>query len=77
MENSKTEQKGSGSKQPPAEVAEVLRKKETLQLARTFLQQQMQKTQHERHRDMLQNALTDVEKQIADLGEPGRIVGAS
>lgn len=77
MENSKTEQKEPGNKQPLPEVADVLRRKETLLLARTYLQQQMQKTQHERHRDMLQNALVDVEKQIADLGVPGRVARPS
>jgi len=48
--------------------AAKLRKKGTLLLARTHLLQQMQASQHPRHREMLQSALADLEKQLADLG---------
>jgi len=59
------------------EGAAALRKKETLLLARTHLQQQMQVSQHPRHREMLQNGLTDLEKQLADLGALDRAAGNS
>jgi hypothetical protein len=52
-----------------------MRKKETLLLACSHLHQQMEATLHPRHREMLQNALTDVEKQIAELGAPGAAGG--
>ena len=59
------------------EAAATLRRKETLLLARTHLQQQMQASQHPRHREMLENALADLEKQIAELGAQERAAGAS
>jgi hypothetical protein len=68
MESSQAQRKETGKKRLDPEVAAALRKKETLLLARTHLQQQMQASQHPRHREMLQNALTDLEKQLAVLG---------
>ena len=67
MESAKAEQKQSGRKRMTPEAAARLRKKETLLLARAHLQQQLQKAQHTRHQEMLQNALADVEKQLAEL----------
>jgi hypothetical protein len=68
METSQSNRDETAKKRVTPEVAAALRKKETLLLARTHLRQQMQVTQHARHREMLQNALTDLEKQLADLG---------
>ena len=68
MEASKSEGIEPGKKQLPPEVAAGVRKRETLLLARTYLQQQIQASQHPRHREMLQNALAALERQLADLG---------
>ena len=76
METSQSKQEETAKKRLTAEVAAALRKKETLLLARTHLQQQMQASQHPRHREMLQNALTDLEKQLADLGALDRAAGS-
>ena len=77
METSQAERKETARKRMDPEVAAALRKKETLLLARTHLQQQMQVSQHPRHREMLQNGLTDLEKQLADLGALDRAAGNS
>jgi hypothetical protein len=47
------------------EMAAAVRKKESLLLARTHLQQQIQASQNPRHRAMLESALAEVEKQLA------------
>jgi hypothetical protein len=47
------------------EMAAAVRKKESLLLARTHLQQQIQASQNPRHRALLADALADVEKQLA------------
>jgi hypothetical protein len=72
METSKSNRDEPSKKHMTPEAAAVQRKKETLLLARTDLLQQMQATQHPRRRDMLQNALTDLDKRLADLGAPDR-----
>ncbi|MFZ0961754.1 MAG: hypothetical protein WAO35_12675 [Terriglobia bacterium] len=68
METAQSKQEETARKRLTPEGAAALRKKETLLLACTHLQQQMQASQHPRHREMLQNALTDLEKQLEDLG---------
>jgi hypothetical protein len=76
MESSQAQRKETGKKRLDPEVAAAMRKKETLLLARTHLQQQMQASQHPRHREMLQRALVDLEKQLADLGAIDRAAGS-
>jgi hypothetical protein len=68
METSQSKKEEAGKKRVSLEVAAAIRKKETLLLARAHLQQQMQLSQHPRRQEMLQNALTELEKQLADLG---------
>jgi len=68
METAQSRQVETDRKRLTPEVAAALRKKETLLLARAHLQQQMQTSRHPRHREMLQTALADLEKQLADLG---------
>jgi hypothetical protein len=70
METSQAERKEAARERVTPEMAAALRKKETLLLARTHLQQQMQASQHPRHRAMLESALADLEKQIAGLNPP-------
>ncbi|MGO8790656.1 MAG: hypothetical protein ACLQVL_25175 [Terriglobia bacterium] len=72
MESSQSMQEDAARKRLTPEVAAALRKKETLLLARAHLQQQMQASRHPRYQEMLQNALADVEKQLADLGALNR-----
>ena len=76
METSQSDRQEAAQKRLTPEAAAALRKKETLLLARTHLQQQMQASQHPRHRVMLQNALTDLEKQLADLDALDRAAGS-
>jgi len=49
------------------EVAAALRKKETLLLARTHLQKQIESCSHPRYQAMLQTALAELERQLTDL----------
>jgi len=77
IESSQRERKEAATKHLTPEAAAALRKRETLLLARAHLQQQMQASQHPRHREMLQNALTDLEKQLADLAALGRAAGST
>ena len=76
METSQSNRDETAKKRVTPEVAAALRKKETLLLARTHLRQQMQVTQHARHREILQNALTDLEKQLAELGKRDHLAGS-
>jgi hypothetical protein len=76
MESSQSNRDETAKKRLTPEVAAALRKKETLLLARTHLQRQLQTSQYARHREMLQNALTDLEKQLADLGALERAAGS-
>ena len=59
------------------EAAATVRKRETLRLARNHVQQQIQASQHPRHRALLEGALEDLERQLAALDEPGKSVGGS
>ncbi len=76
MESSQLKQEETAKKRLTAEAAAALRKKETLLLARAHLQQQMQASQHPRHQVILQKALAELEKQLADLGALSREVGS-
>jgi hypothetical protein len=76
METAKSEKKDAPRRITP-EAATAIRKKETLLLARAHLQQQMRADLHPRHLEMLQNALADLEKQLAELGVGGGTAGQS
>ena len=67
METSQSDKETSGKKRRNPESIEAIRKKETLLLARAHLQQQMQLSRHPRRLEMLQIALADLEKQLAEL----------
>ena len=71
METSQSKQNESGKKRVTPEAAATQRKRETLLLAQTHLQQQLQTSPHPRHRSMIETALTELEKQLADLGAAG------
>jgi hypothetical protein len=76
METSQSKREETGKKRVSPEMAAAMRKKETLLLARNHLQQQLQVSQHPRRREMLQNALADLEKNLAELGVLGRAAGS-
>jgi hypothetical protein len=76
MEASQSNRNETAKKQLTPEVAAVQRKKETLQLARNHLQQQLQASEHPRHRVLIEKALSEVEKQLADMGAFGRAAGS-
>jgi hypothetical protein len=75
MESSQSNRDGNEKRRLTPELAVALRKKETLLLARAHLQQQIEASQHPRHRDMLERALADLEKQLANLNALGNAVG--
>jgi hypothetical protein len=56
---------GSAAKRRDPETAEAQRKKQTLLLARAHLLDQMQTCQNPRYRAMMENALADLEKLLA------------
>ena len=68
METSQSKPEIAAKQRVTPEAAAVQRKKETLLLARAHLQQQIEASQHPRHQVMLQNALADVEKKLAEVG---------
>jgi hypothetical protein len=68
MESSQSNREGSGKKRFTPEGAAAQRKRDTLLLARSHLQNQLQASEHPRHREMLESALSDVERQLAELG---------
>ena len=76
MEISQSDQKQTVHERLTPEAAAALRKKETLLLARAHLQHQVQASKHPRHREMLQNALRDLETQLADLNALDRAAGS-
>jgi hypothetical protein len=77
MENSQSKKADTGKRSLSLEAAAAIRKRETLLLARAHLQQQIQVSQHPRRQEMLQQALADLEKQLADLGALERAASGS
>ncbi len=67
METSQSKKEESGKKRRSPESIEAIRKRETLLLAQAHLQQQIQLTRHTRRLEMLQTALVDLEKQLAEI----------
>jgi hypothetical protein len=61
----------------PREMADMVRKKESLHRARTYLLQQIQDSQHPRHRAMLESGLAELDKQIAALEALDQTAGAA
>ncbi len=67
IETSQSRKEETANKLLSAEAAALVRKKETLLLARAHVQQQVHLSQHPRHLEMLQNALADLERKIEEL----------
>jgi hypothetical protein len=68
MEAARSDQTTLSKQHFSLEKAEEHRKKETLLLAKTHLLQQLQSSQNPRHREMIEKALADLEKQLAGKG---------
>ncbi len=66
MESSQSGPAAPSKRQLTPEMAEVVRKKESLLLARTHLLQQLQAAQNPRHREMMEKALSDLEKLLGN-----------
>jgi len=65
IESAHSDSKTTSRKRLTREMAEALRRTESLKLARTRLLEQLSASQHPRHREMLQKALAALEKQLA------------
>lgn len=65
IELSKTDRRASGDKSSAEEPAETRRKRETLLLARARILGQIRDSQNPRHREMMEKALSDLEKILA------------
>jgi hypothetical protein len=66
MEMSQSGSAAPSKRQMTAESAEAARKKECLLLAKTHLLQQLQAAQNPRHREMMEKALSDLEKLLGN-----------
>ena len=69
MEAARSDPAAASKERVTPDKADAQRKKETLLLARTYLLQQLQSSQNPRHREMLEKALADLEKQLASTEE--------
>ena len=65
IEAARSDRAASSEERLTPEKADAHRKKETLLLARTHLLQQLQSSQNPRHREIVERALADLEKQLA------------
>ena len=65
IESSKTDRRASGEKSSAEEPAETRRKRDTLLLARARILEQIRDSQNPRHREMMEKALSDLEKILA------------
>jgi hypothetical protein len=67
MEAARSDQVASSEERLTPEKAEARRRKETLLLARTHFLRQLQSSQNPRHREIIEKALADLEKQLASI----------
>jgi hypothetical protein len=72
IEAARSDQAASSEGRLTPEKADAHRKKETLLLARTHLLQQLHSSQNPRHREIIEKALADLEKQLASTEEVDR-----
>jgi len=75
IEAARSDHAAYSEKRVTPDKADAQRKKETLLLARTYLLQQLQSSQNPRHREMIEKALADLEKQLASAEEADRSAG--
>ena len=65
IESSEADRRASADKSSAEEPAEIRRKRETLLLARARILEQIRDSQNSRHREMMEKALSDLEKILA------------
>ena len=65
IEASRSERTAPTNPSPDPESAEARRKKDTLLLARAHILEQMHASSNPRHREMMENALADLERLLA------------
>ena len=65
MESAGSEREAPTAKRRDPEDAKAMRKKQTLLLARAHILDQIQASQNPRHREMMEKALADLEKLLA------------
>ena len=65
IEASRSERTAPTKPPPDPESAEARRKKDTLLLARTHILEQIHVSSNPRHREMMENALADLERLLA------------
>jgi galactokinase len=66
MDELEEERKAARSKRPQ-EDPEKVRQRESLKLARTELQQQLTRTEHPTRKSQIEQALTEIDKRLADF----------
>ena len=66
METAQSGSAAPSKRQLTPEMAEVARRKESLLLAKTHLLQQLQDAQNPRHREMMEKALSDLERLLSN-----------
>lgn len=66
MESSQSGHVAPSKQQLTPEMAALARKRESLLLAKTHLLQQLQAAENPRHREMMEKALTDLEKLLGN-----------
>jgi hypothetical protein len=76
IESSRSEQREPRKNRLTLRMAEAHRKKESLLLARNHVLQQIQASQNPRHRAMLESALAELEKQLANMGTLAQAAGS-
>lgn len=64
IESARFEQTSPARRHLAPEMADALRRTESLKLARTRLLEQIRSSRNPRHREMLEKALADLEKQL-------------
>jgi hypothetical protein len=75
IEAARSGEAGSAKERLTPGKAAAYRKAETLLLARTHLVQQLQSSRSPRHREIIEKALADLEKQLASIEDDLRSTG--
>jgi chromosome segregation ATPase len=63
------EERKAARNRGPQEDPETARQRESLKLARTELQQQLSRTEHPARKSQIEQAITEVDKRLGQLGD--------
>lgn len=77
IESARSDQTSPARKHLTPEMADALRRRDSLKLARTHLLEQIRNSQNPRHREMLEKALADLEKQLTATDARARSASGS